>query len=245
MLPDIDADQCSVTGGQRGTGGAHVDDFERAVGLFDQPRPARTEVADGRCLKRLLEVIHRTPFGLDGLAQRASRFAATLRRQAVPEEGVIPDLGGVVVDAAGWCLDDDVFEGQIFVLGALDQVIQVGDIGLMMLAVVKVERFRRNVRSQCVLLIGQGGQEMFHDESSRVELHRATEVAGSSAATGLVPVPCMRRRHTKFCIDDLAAVLLQPHFMHAALCAPNVMTRCDHPGPGRLPGCDVPGTRRP
>ena len=36
--------------------------------------------------------------------------AAAVRLHAVPEEGVVPDLGGVVVDAAGRGLLDDLFE---------------------------------------------------------------------------------------------------------------------------------------
>jgi hypothetical protein len=47
---------------------------------------------------------------------------------------VVPDLGGVVVDAAGRGLLDDGFEIEVLVFGALDQVVQVGDVGLWCLA---------------------------------------------------------------------------------------------------------------
>jgi hypothetical protein len=41
---------------------------------------------------------------------RAPVGAAAVRLHAAPEEGVVPDLGGVVVDAAGRGLLDDLFE---------------------------------------------------------------------------------------------------------------------------------------
>jgi hypothetical protein len=52
---------------------------------------------------------------------------------------VVPHLRGVVVHAAGRGLLDDGFEVEVFVLGALDQVVQVGDVGLVVLAVVVFE----------------------------------------------------------------------------------------------------------
>ena len=57
------------------------------------------------------------------------------RGHAVPEEGVVPHLGGVVVDAAAGGLDD-LFQALAFERGAGHQVVQVGDVGLMVLAVV-------------------------------------------------------------------------------------------------------------
>jgi hypothetical protein len=67
----------------------------------------------------------------------------------MPEKGVIPHLRGVVEHPAGR-LPDDVFEAQILELGPFDQVVEVGDIGLVVLAVVKLERLLRQVRLQCV-----------------------------------------------------------------------------------------------
>jgi hypothetical protein len=55
------------------------------------------------------------------------------------KKAVVPDLRRVVVDAAGRCLPDDRFEVEGFVFGSLDQVVQVGDVGLMVLAVVVFE----------------------------------------------------------------------------------------------------------
>ncbi len=162
VFPDVDAEQGLVAGGQRGAGSAHVDDVERTVGLFHQPGPAGTEVADGGGLEGGLEGIQRAPLGIDCFGQRAGRGATAVRGHAVPEEGMVPDLGGVVVDAAGRCLLDDGFEVEVLVLGALDQVVQVNHVGVVVLAVVVVEGFGRHVRGQGVLGVRQGGQLMFH-----------------------------------------------------------------------------------
>jgi hypothetical protein len=82
--------------------------------------------------------------------------------QAIPEEAVVPHLRRVVVDAAGRCLADDRFEVERFVFGPLDQVVEVGDVGLMVLAVMVFEGFLRHVRRQGVDGKGQLRQLMFH-----------------------------------------------------------------------------------
>src|SRR5690606_24491125 len=67
-----------------------------------------------------------------------------------PEEGVVPDLSGVVEDATGRGLDDG-FQILAFELGARDQVVQVGHVGLVVLAVVILEGLGGNVRLEGVL----------------------------------------------------------------------------------------------
>jgi hypothetical protein len=57
---------------------------------------------------------------------------------------VVPYLSGVIEDATGRFLDD-FFQRGIFKLGTLDQVVQVGDVGLMMLAVVEFQGFLGDV----------------------------------------------------------------------------------------------------
>lgn len=79
-----------------------------------------------------------------------------MRLQAVPVERVVPDLCGVVEHTARGLLDD-VFEAQVLELGALDQVVQVRDVGLVVLAVVELQRFLGDVRRQSVLGVRQRG----------------------------------------------------------------------------------------
>ena len=55
VLPDVDRQQRRVAGRERRSGGAHVADVDAAVGLLDEPRPARAEVADRALGERFLE----------------------------------------------------------------------------------------------------------------------------------------------------------------------------------------------
>src|SRR5471032_2299080 len=83
VLPDVAGQQRGVGGGQRGGGVRGVDDVDRAVGLFHQPGPAGTEVADARLGEFFLELVERTPLGVDRVGQRAGWCAAAVRGQAV------------------------------------------------------------------------------------------------------------------------------------------------------------------
>src|SRR5690606_16879829 len=96
-----------------------------------------------------------------GVGQLAGGRAARVGSQAVPVERVVPDLGRIVEHAAGRLLDD-VFERGVFEFGAGNQVVQIRDVGLVVLAIVKLERFLGDVRSQSVQRVRQGGKSMCH-----------------------------------------------------------------------------------
>ena len=74
---------------------------------------------------------------------------------------MVPDLGRVVEDAAGRLLDH-VLQDHIFHLGTFGQVAEIGDIGLMVFAVVILKRLLGDMRLQRVLLVGQGGKLECH-----------------------------------------------------------------------------------
>ncbi|MOA44799.1 hypothetical protein D3C78_1671230 [compost metagenome] len=74
---------------------------------------------------------------------------------------MVPDLGGVVENATRGLLHD-VFQRQRFEFRTRDQVVQVRDVSLVMLAVVELQRFLGNVRSQGVEFVRQGGKSMCH-----------------------------------------------------------------------------------
>jgi hypothetical protein len=78
---------------------------------------------------------------------------------------VVPDLRGVVEHAAAR-LAHDVFERQILELGARNELVQVVDVGLVVLAVVVLQGLPGNVRLERVDGVGQGGQLVDHGESS-------------------------------------------------------------------------------
>ncbi len=161
VFPHVDREQRLVGGGQRRAGGAHVDDVDAAIGLLHEPGPAGAEVADGRLLERFLERGVGAPLRVDRGGQRALGLPAAGRLHAVPEERVVPDLGGIVVDRARGLLDD-LFQRQCFELGALLQVVELRHIGIVMLVVVVLQRFAAHVRSEGVMRVRQRRQRVFH-----------------------------------------------------------------------------------
>jgi hypothetical protein len=67
---------------------------------------------------------------------------------------VVPDLRGIVEDSAGGPAND-FLKTCVFELGSFHQVVEVGDVSLVMLAVVDYERFPGDVRLQGVQSIRQ------------------------------------------------------------------------------------------
>jgi hypothetical protein len=53
---------------------------------------------------------------------------------------------------------DDFFQRQVFELGTLDQVVQVGDIRLVVLTVVVFQRFLRDGGARASMAYGRGGR---------------------------------------------------------------------------------------
>ena len=80
----------------------------------------------------------------------------------MPKKCVVPDLGRVVEDAAGWCFVDDVVEMHGLELGTLDQIVQVRDIGLVMFAVVVLQGFTRHMWRKRIQGKWQCGKLVFH-----------------------------------------------------------------------------------
>ena len=149
VLPDIAGQQGLVLGRQRRAGVAGRAQFESSVRHLNEPRPAGAEQPESGLGELLLELLEGPEVLLDPLEQRAGRFARGSRAEAVPVESVVPDLGGVVEDLSlGGA--HDVLEWQILILSAGDDLVQVVDVGLMVLAVVEFEGLRGDVRAQSV-----------------------------------------------------------------------------------------------
>ena len=81
---------------------------------------------------------------------------------------VVVVLAGIVEEAGILAVGllDDLFQRQAFQTGILEEVVAVGHIGLVMLVVVKLERFSRHERRQRVVSIREGGQFEGHGEIS-------------------------------------------------------------------------------
>ena len=143
--------------GDRGVGVEGLDDLQ--VAAFDhQPGPAAAELADTGCLELFLELIQAAPSGVDLVGQIAAGLAAAAGLHAFPIKRVVPDLGGVVENAGLVGIAGTVFDNrfQVFLAaagGIAQKIVQVGDISLMMFAVVEAERVGRNMRLQGILRI--------------------------------------------------------------------------------------------
>jgi len=58
----------------------------------------------------------------------------------VPVEGVVPHLSGVIENSTVRTAHD-LFQRFAFIIGTLDQVVQIGDVGLMMFVVMVFQGF--------------------------------------------------------------------------------------------------------
>ena len=73
-------------------------------------------------------------------------------------------LAGIVEEAGvlAVALLDDLFEAFALETGVLQQVVAVGDVGLVVLVVVVLERLLAHVRAESVIGVGQGGKFESH-----------------------------------------------------------------------------------
>src|SRR5690606_6158010 len=167
VFPDVAGQQRGVTAGHRVACANGAGQGQGAVRLLHQPAPAGTEGADGNLAELFLELVEGAEGSVDGVGQRASRLTTTVGLHAVPIEGVVPHLGGIVEDATGGGLDD-LFQRLAFELGARNQVVQVHHVGVVVLAVVIFQRLGRDVRLEGVLCIRQSRQFKSHGRFSFV-----------------------------------------------------------------------------
>src|SRR5882757_8201611 len=159
VLPDVDAEDRGRAMDQRVLAARRLRDLELAA-LDLQPGPAGTELADAGGGKVGLELLEAAEVLGDLLFQTAGQLAAAaIRLHPLPEVEVIVVLAGIVED--GRVLAEralhDLLEGLAFEFGPLDRVVAVRDIGLVMLAVVKFQRFLGHVGRKGVVGIGQIG----------------------------------------------------------------------------------------
>ena len=153
MLPHVHGEQrrLAVAVGDRGVGVVGVDDVHAAVGGFHQPGPAGAEVAGRLGVELFLELIERAELLGDRFTQCTGRLAAAVGAQAVPVEGVVPDLRGLVEQTTLGALDD-LFQGFAFVVGPFDQIVELGDVRVVVLTVMILERLFGDVRFKSVFL---------------------------------------------------------------------------------------------
>src|SRR5579862_386100 len=155
VLPDVAGQErrLPVARGSIRIGRGH--DLHRAGSILDEPGPAGSKELTGSLVELLLKVLQSTQ-ALQCPGNLPARLFA-LGRETVPEEIVIPDLGGIVEDRAAR-LGHQLLERGILQLRAGDQLVQLVDVGLVMLAVVVIKSLTRHVRLERIARIGQLGQ---------------------------------------------------------------------------------------
>src|SRR5215510_8243707 len=153
MLPDIAGHQWGFARAQRAASIRRGFNADITGRIFHQPGPARAKLSSRSGTKRVLEGLKIAPALIDRSRHLTGRFPSTTGRHRVPVKGVVPDLGRVVEKTAFRGSADQLFERLIGFRFALCEVIQVRDIGLVMPAVVKIERFSRNMGLQGIFSI--------------------------------------------------------------------------------------------
>src|SRR5439155_21297297 len=107
-------------------------DLQLLVRVLDEPGPTAAELSHGDIREFLAEFCVSTKGALDMVGNQAGRCPAAVWPHAVPVEGVVPILRGVVEDGdaggiGGRCLDD-VLERFARQVGTFDRLVQIVDI---------------------------------------------------------------------------------------------------------------------
>src|SRR5262249_26687420 len=123
-------------------------------------RPAAAVVSARGRFEFLLTLDTPAAVALDGLRDLPARRAAAMRLHAVPEEGVVPHLRGIVEHAGlrGVIVArlDQLLERLALHWRAPDEIVEVGDVSLVMPAVVEIECLRRHMRLQRIFWVRTG-----------------------------------------------------------------------------------------
>lgn len=144
-------------------------DINAAILFDDQPGPTAAKAGGGGGGKFFLEGGKAAKLGIDRIRQITGWFAAGIGAHNVPEKGMVVMTAAVVLDG---CLlvrrhlihvAQDLFNALVLQAGAVEGVVQVGDIGVVVLGAMDVHRARINVRFQRVLGVGQLRQCKGHD----------------------------------------------------------------------------------
>mmetsp|Transcript_45028 Transcript_45028/g.113423 ORF Transcript_45028/g.113423 Transcript_45028/m.113423 type:complete len:262 (-) Transcript_45028:7-792(-) len=156
VLPHVTRQQGRGAVAQRAARVVGGGDGERAILGLHQPRPAGPKVCGRRCSELVLEGLEGAKGGGDGLRDLAGGLAASIGREGLPVEVVVPDLSSVVEDSA--------LSGAHKLLQALPCLglvlhggVQLCDIAAVVLFIVEGDGlFRDAARAERVLGVGKG-----------------------------------------------------------------------------------------
>ena len=157
MLPHIEGEERRLAMDQRGIGIGGGADLQLAVGQRE-PSPATAELTDRGLLEILGKSGETAEILLDRLSQRPAGLAA-LGRHRIPQEGVIPGLGGIVEERGLILLarrrPHDLLQALVREIGIGDQLIGLVHIGLVVFAMVEFQGGFADMRLERIQRIGK------------------------------------------------------------------------------------------
>src|ERR1041385_4332260 len=177
VLPDVHAEDRDLLVHERAVLVGPAADFELAV-RDGQPSPAAAELAGcggGELLLEFREVAEGLPNAVRERAARLATAAFAGGRHDGPEQRVVVMAAGIVTNRRANVVGhaaqvaQQVFEvlvGQLRVLA--QRVVEIVDVGLMMLAVVDLHGLRVDMRLERPEIVRQRRKRMWHRERSLV-----------------------------------------------------------------------------
>ena len=195
MFPDVEAKdrrsfsaaECSAHHGviliRRGT------HRERAVRFLAQPCPTRAKTGDARLAKGLLECIERTKGLIDRRSKLTRWCLSTARRDDIPEERMIHMATRIVADRGADVLwhrreaADQCVCAHALKLGLASKgVVQIGDVGLMVLGMMDFHRLRVDMGFECIVGVAKFWECVCHGNEEFDLLIAVTFIKEQAAA---------------------------------------------------------------
>ena len=183
MLPHIHGEQGLLAVGQGQVGVGGLGDFQGAA-IEHQPGPTAAELGGAGGFELLDEGLVAAEISVDLVGQGAAGLATTAGLHALPIKAVVPHLSCVVENASLASITshcgDGVFQALGLKVGASHQVVEVGHVGSVVLAVVKLQGGAGDVGLERIEAVGQRGQRVSHGEEKDDGLGRRGGAPASS-----------------------------------------------------------------
>jgi hypothetical protein len=168
VLPDVDAEQRHVVLHQR-TVLVRRRVQREAGAVPDEPRPARAEPLDAVVVHRRLQLVGVAPEVVDRGGEVSRRLSASTWLHDLPEErmvrvpaAVVADRGLLVFGHGVEQRSEQLLDRVAVELGAFDRLVQVVDVGLVVLPVVDLHRLLADRRLERVVVVGKRGELVGH-----------------------------------------------------------------------------------
>mmetsp|Transcript_24139 Transcript_24139/g.43190 ORF Transcript_24139/g.43190 Transcript_24139/m.43190 type:complete len:217 (-) Transcript_24139:58-708(-) len=101
MLPDVHGEDSSLAFGNRVHGVGGFGDGELTLPVNQEPCPTGAELGSTSVLELVLKLIEGAKVTVNGLRELTRGNTTTVGLHALPEEGMVPDLGSLIKDGGG------------------------------------------------------------------------------------------------------------------------------------------------